>query len=76
MKILATALVALGIVALPATYAEAQDYHRWHHHRPMVVQHHQPDHGWNRHHGWRNDRPYHHHRWDRRHHNQPHFSHD
>ena len=70
MKILATALVALGIVALPATYAEAQDYHRGHHHRPMVVQHHRPDHDWNRHHGWEN-----HHRWDRRHHGKPHFSH-
>lgn len=71
MKILATALVALGIVALPATYAEAQDYHRWHHHRPMFVEHHRPDHGWHRHHGWEG-----HHRWDRRHHNQPHFSHN
>ncbi|MGV1759305.1 hypothetical protein [Rhizobium sp. P44RR-XXIV] len=71
MKILATALVALGILALPATYAEARDYHRWHHHGPVMVEHHRHDHGWDRHHGWD-----HHHRWDRRYHSKPHFSHN
>lgn len=69
MKILATALVALGIVALPVTYAEARDYHRGHH-GMVIVDHHRHDHGWNRHHGWEN-----HHRWDR-HHSKPHFSHN
>lgn len=70
MKILATALLALSIVALPASYAAAQDYHH-RHHGPVVVQHHRSDHGWNRDYRGEN-----HHRWDRHHHNKPHFSHN
>jgi len=68
MKILATALVALGIIVLPATYAEARDHHhhRWHHHHRDYRPHH---HGWHRHEGWRHG--HRHHRW----HSKPHFSH-
>jgi hypothetical protein len=32
MRIIATALVALGILALPVTNADARHYHHWHHH--------------------------------------------
>ncbi|WP_267553303.1 hypothetical protein [Rhizobium rhizogenes] len=71
MKILATALVALGMLALPATYAEARDNHHWRHHGPVIVEHHRHGHGWDRHHDWD-----HHHRWDRRYHSRPHFSHN
>ncbi|HEY0124977.1 MAG TPA: hypothetical protein VGC14_25075 [Rhizobium sp.] len=61
MKILATALVALAIVVLPATYAEARDYHHRHHVMVMHHGHHYQGHTW------------HHHR--PMHHQKPHFSH-
>jgi hypothetical protein len=69
MKIIATALVALGVIALPATYAEARDYHHGsHHHGPVMVMH--SSHHW---HGHR-DRYSSHRRWHGNHytHHQSH----
>lgn len=77
MKIVATTLVALGILAVPAAYAQARDYHHSHHGGPVVVV--RPSHHWHHdyrpHHyagyGWRDHGPSHH-RWYSHHGYYPH----
>jgi hypothetical protein len=73
MKILATALVALGVITLPATYAEAREYHHRHHVGPAVIVH--PTHYYHHPYAWHHHRPVHHH-WDRAYSRKPHFSHN